>query len=119
VGEITGGGNCGWIVVARADDLRPGQAEPAVAGGRELVVWRDATGVAHVQDAACPHREVHLGWSGTVRGCEIECPLHGWRFDGDGRRTDAPWDDRSRLVAHPAVEREGRLLAWFGDGSAR
>ena len=106
-----------WVVVARADEVHPGRAEPAVACGQQLVVWRDATGVAHVQDASCPHRDVHLGWGGRVRGCEIECPLHGWRFDGDGRRTDAPWDDQSRLRVHPVVEQDGLLLTWMGDSA--
>jgi phenylpropionate dioxygenase-like ring-hydroxylating dioxygenase large terminal subunit len=101
-----------WVLVAHSDQIRRGQAEPAVAFDRNLVVWRDADGAAHVQDATCPHRDVNLGYAGTVRGCEIECYFHGWRFDGDGRRTDYPGDHRSRLRVHPVVERDGRLLAW-------
>ena len=34
-------------------------------------------------DAYCPHLGANLGVGGHVRGNCIECPFHGWQFDGE------------------------------------
>ncbi len=79
--------------------------------------WRDETGDVHVQDAFCPHLGAHLGHGGTVEGCEIACPFHGWKFDAEGRNTDIPYSDRTnakgRLRTFPTVEANDLTFAWY------
>ena len=74
-------------------------------------LWRDEAGELHVQDAFCPHLGAHLGHGGTVEGCEIVCPFHGWRFDAEGANTDIPYSERTNkkgtLRTYPVVERNG------------
>ena len=41
-------------------------------------------------DAFCPHLGAHLGHGGTVDGCEIVCPFHGWQFDAEGATPTSP-----------------------------
>ncbi len=108
----------GWFAVAWSHELPVGAVLPRYYLGQHLVIWRDEEGVAHVQDAFCPHLGAHFGHGGMVKGCEIECPFHGWRFDGEGRNTDIPYSNRTNAKAHvpsyPVVELGDHLvMAWF------
>jgi phenylpropionate dioxygenase-like ring-hydroxylating dioxygenase large terminal subunit len=107
----------GWFQVAWADELAPGEVLPRYYFGRHLVLWRDDTGIAHVQDAFCPHLGAHLGHGGAVKGTEITCPFHGWEFDGEGRNTCIPYSERTnakaRIRTYPAIERNGLIMTWY------
>ena len=77
-----------WHPVANVADL--GDAPLAVQLLDEpLVLWRDAAGVAHAFADRCPHRGARLSL-GCVRGGELECAYHGWRFDGAGQAVAVP-----------------------------
>lgn len=107
----------GWFQVAWHDELPVGEAKALYYFGRHLVGWRDEEGNAHVQDAFCPHLGAHMGHGGTVHGCQIRCPFHGWRFDTEGNNTDIPYAERTnrkgRLFTYPVVERNGMVLVWY------
>jgi phenylpropionate dioxygenase-like ring-hydroxylating dioxygenase large terminal subunit len=51
----------GWFVVSFSEDLRPGELRPIHVFGRQLVLFRTASGQAVVSDAFCPHLGAHLG----------------------------------------------------------
>ena len=51
--------------------------------GRPLVLFETAGRVAVLEDR-CPHRNAPLSAGRIVEG-QIECPYHGWRFDGAGQ----------------------------------
>lgn len=55
----------------------------------DLVLWRDGEGRAVCMEDRCPHRGVALS-PGRVRGGELECAYHGFRFDADGDCTRIP-----------------------------
>jgi 3-ketosteroid 9alpha-monooxygenase subunit A len=107
----------GWFQVAYPEDLQPGDVMPLKYWARELVLWRDADGAFHLQDAYCPHLGAHLGVGGTVEGDTLECPFHGWRFDGDGTCTNIPYSQRTnkkaRVRTYPTIERNGFVLSWY------
>ena len=107
----------GWFSVSETDELAVGQTKAAYYQGTHLVVWRDETGEAHVQDAFCPHLGAHLGHGGIVRQCKIECPFHGWLFGPDGENTDIPYSERTnkkaKLKTYPVTEVNGFIFAWF------
>ena len=64
--------------------------------GENLVVFRTGAGKACVLDAYCPHLGANLGIGGRVVGDCIECPFHGWQFDGhDGKCTRVPYAEKS------------------------
>lgn len=73
----------GWYPACRARALRAGAARSVRIGGQRLALFRDDRGVVHALDAFCPHMGTDLG-NGHVEGGVLRCPLHGWRFDGDG-----------------------------------
>ncbi|HEY9064713.1 MAG TPA: Rieske 2Fe-2S domain-containing protein, partial [Burkholderiaceae bacterium] len=67
-----------WHPVASAADLVDAPL-PVQLLAEPLVLWRDAAGAAHAFADRCPHRGARLSL-GCVRGGELECPYHGWRF---------------------------------------
>ena len=89
--------------------------------GLQFVLWRDAQGRAHCAHNTCTHRGGSLG-DGKVVGDCIQCPYHGWKFNGAGAceriPSLGPLDKiprRSRLDAYPVEERYGLVFVFLGD----
>jgi 3-ketosteroid 9alpha-monooxygenase subunit A len=106
-----------WYFACYSDALPPGGVTPLRYLGRDLVVWRAEDGTAHVIDAYCPHLGSHLGYGGRVEGCELVCPYHWWRYDGDGRNTGIPYSDRvnrrAQVNTYPTIDRNGLVMFWY------
>lgn len=81
----------GWFQIAYSDEIKAGDVKPLRYFGKDLVIWRSEEGELSVLDAFCPHLGAHLGHGGNVKGAEIECPFHAWRFGTDGRCTAVPY----------------------------
>jgi 3-ketosteroid 9alpha-monooxygenase subunit A len=107
----------GWFQVAWSDELVAGSGRPLFYFDRHLVGWRSESGEAHVWDAFCPHMGAHLGVRIRVEGDELVCPLHSWRYDGNGTCVDVPYSERinKRAVVrtYPTIERNGVVFAWY------
>jgi phenylpropionate dioxygenase-like ring-hydroxylating dioxygenase large terminal subunit len=108
----------GWFQVAWSSELEPGDVLPRYYFGRHLVLWRDEDGTAHLNDAYCPHLGAHFGYGGVVEGCELRCPFHGWKFDGEGANTDIPYGTRTnqkaRIGTYPVQEiGDHFVMAWY------
>src|SRR5262249_236187 len=85
--------------VARVQDLEGGPFGARVLG-RRLVAYRAANAIAVAADR-CPHRGARLSDGRSVDDV-LECPYHGWRWDGDGSCALVP----SQPGAHPAARLE-------------
>ena len=74
-----------WHPVALSADIEPGIANGTRILGREIVVWRDASGAAHVWDDRCRHRGMRpsFGFVGVIGSSflshvtELEPPCAG------------------------------------------
>ncbi|XP_072144160.1 cholesterol 7-desaturase nvd-like [Dermacentor andersoni] len=98
----------GWIPVLESAQLQTGEVKALNVIGLELVAFRTEDGVAHVLDAYCPHLGAHLGVMGRVVGDCIECPFHGWRFQGDtGACTHVPYAVKAKGVIRGIPLEEG------------
>lgn len=71
-----------WQAVALSQDVRR-KPKRLMFEGIPIVLFRSEHGLAALLDR-CPHRLVELS-TGRVCNGQIECPYHGWRFDGEGR----------------------------------
>ena len=89
-----------WTIVGLADDVIAGKPLAMKVAGERVVFFRDANGKAAALIDRCPHRGVALSLGRVDRG-EIECPFHGWRFDGAGRNCRVPWNPDARRERLP------------------
>jgi nitrite reductase/ring-hydroxylating ferredoxin subunit len=78
------------VAVISVADLRPGFMTTHVVEGRDIVVAVTEEGPS-VYDGFCSHAEFRFGPCRLRRGCEIECPMHGARFQAvDGAVLKGP-----------------------------
>lgn len=68
-----------WIPLANVADCPPGHGLELVASDR-LVALYNVDGEFYALDGVCPHQGGPLG-KGTLQGCVVTCPWHGWQFD--------------------------------------
>ena len=106
----------GWFQMAWSDEIAVGDVRRLSGFGKELVAYRGKSGLLCVLDAYCPHLGAHLGVGGTVEGDTIQCPFHGWRFDGNSACVDVPYAKcipaNSGLTSWPVVARNGHVMVW-------
>lgn len=103
-----------WWPVATSGDLRAGRVLARTLCDVPLALFRDGAGRARAHADRCPHRGAPLS-AGRVVGGEVECGYHGWRFDGDGRRTCVPGLPVQATTSRPlcdavAAEEAGGLV---------
>lgn len=106
----------GWFVVAMSEELRAGAVAAREQFGRQLALYRTASGVPRVIDATCPHMGAHLGHQGRVEGEELVCGFHGLRYDTRGVCTRTASGDpppRAALRQWVACEQSGMILVWY------
>ena len=68
-----------YVDVAAVETLKMSFATLHRVAGRAIIITRTAAGI-HAFDGTCTHAKFHFGTSRLV-GCELECPIHGARFD--------------------------------------
>jgi 3-ketosteroid 9alpha-monooxygenase subunit A len=105
----------GWHCLGLADTFRDGKPHTVRAFGTKLVVWADSHGELQVIDGYCRHLGGDLG-DGEVKGDEVACPFHDWRWGGDGACKQIPYAKRIPLRARTrtwhAMERNRQLFVW-------
>ncbi len=80
----------GFVRVCSVDDLPTVGAVQAEIDGLRVAIVRDSAGDIHAIDDTCSHANVSLS-EGDVEDGEIECWLHGSRFDlRTGKPTGLP-----------------------------
>ncbi len=84
----------GWYVVARTHELSAKKPVRRWVNGMPIALYLEQGEVRALVDR-CPHRGAPLS-QGRIRDGRIECPYHGWQFNGAGELcampclTDAP-----------------------------
>jgi len=91
-----------WHVVTRSDLVPEGKPVAARLLGERIVLWR-ANGQIHAWKDFCAHRGAPLSL-GSVKGCELVCPYHGWRFNAEGKCTLVPAHPEHAPPARPVVQ---------------
>jgi len=107
----------GWYTIVGSAELLAGDVVSITAVARDLVVFRDEAGAAHVFDAHCPHMGAHLG-GGRVLGDKLRCRFHGWTYASDGRCVEIPYCDarippKARVRSYPVEEKDGFVYFWY------
>lgn len=105
----------GWHCLGLSERFKDGEPHAIRAFGQDLVVFRGDDGTINVLDSYCRHMGGNLA-QGTVKGNEIACPFHDWRWGGDGRCKQIPYSRRvplrARTTAWTALDQDGLLFLW-------
>ena len=115
-----------WYPVAYLDDLDPARPSPFTLLGEDLVLWFDRpAGSWRAFADVCPHRLVPLSQGRLNAAGELECPYHGWTFNGAGRCTAIPqategqaMGQRSHCRSYATAAAQGLLFVFSGDAAA-
>jgi phenylpropionate dioxygenase-like ring-hydroxylating dioxygenase large terminal subunit len=89
---------------------------------QNFVLFRDAAGAVQCLHDVCSHRGGSLG-AGRIRDGHIECPYHGWQFNGGGDCVYIPSlgadnqkiPARTKIDSYPVQEKYGLVFAFLGD----
>jgi len=109
-----------WYPVAASEEVTNEAPLRVRILSLDFVAFRDQAGAAHVLSDTCIHRGAALGKGKMVGDC-VQCPYHGWQYNGDGRCMKIPAlkdDDppaRAKVDSYPVEERYGILFAFLGD----
>jgi nitrite reductase/ring-hydroxylating ferredoxin subunit len=106
----------GWFAALFSDELGCGDIRTCRVAGRELIVYRTEGGRIRAVDPYCPHLGAHIGAGGFVRGEQLVCPFHHFKFDVDGRCTETgygtPAPSNANLTPAYVAERNGVAWVW-------
>ena len=110
-----------WYAAALASEVTAEKPRRVKMLGQNFVLFRDTQGVARCVSDICVHRGASLA-SGRIKGDTVECPYHGWKFDGSGTCTMIPSlgvkgkpPARAKVDGYPTQEKYGLVFAFLGD----
>lgn len=114
-----------WYVGLPSQELKAGKALSRKILGEPVVFFRDTQGVAKAIRDICPHRGIPLSYGRMVNDT-IECPYHGWKFDGSGMCTEIPSlcpgqdlnPNKIKVRSYPVYEAQGLIWIFVGDKNA-
>jgi phenylpropionate dioxygenase-like ring-hydroxylating dioxygenase large terminal subunit len=109
-----------WYPVEYDRNIKAGQTVGVTFWKRPIAVYRGMDGVLRAMEDRCAHRQLKLS-GGSVDGCKLVCPYHGWSYDCDGRLANVPHDlfGRSlpslKIATCPVRVRYGLVWIFPGD----
>lgn len=114
-----------WYVGLPSQELKAGKAISRKILGEPVVFFRDTQGAAKAIRDICPHRGIPLSYGRMVNDT-IECPYHGWKFDGSGTCTEIPSlcpgqdlnPNKIKVRSYPIHEAQGLIWIFVGDKNA-
>ena len=105
----------GWHCLGPVKDYLDGKPHGIEIFGTMLVVFADSHGEVKVLDGYCRHMGGNLS-QGTIKGDEVACPFHDWRWGGDGKCKLVPYAKRTPRLARTRAwttdVRGGLLFVW-------
>nr|XP_018915694.1 PREDICTED: cholesterol 7-desaturase-like isoform X2 [Bemisia tabaci] len=108
----------GWFNILESSEVSKNQVKYVTALGENFAVFRTPEGKVHIMDAYCPHLGANMGLGGVVRGDCLECPFHGWQFDGNsGKCTSVPYSEKvpdfARVRTWKSCEVNDLIFVWY------
>ena len=94
--------------IASVTDLSEGQMMAVAIGTSEILLVK-AGGKYYAVDEACTHAQGPLS-DGTIRGCEVECPWHGSRFNVKTGEVVSPPADENLTRYEVKIEGDDILI---------
>lgn len=115
-----------WYPVYYIEDLDKTKPTPFTLLERNIVIWWDKNEETwRVFEDICPHRLALLSEGRINAEGSLECPYHGWSFNGLGSCVNLPQQPpeglaqtskRASATSLPTAVRQGLLFVYPGDG---
>jgi phenylpropionate dioxygenase-like ring-hydroxylating dioxygenase large terminal subunit len=71
-----------WWPLALSEDVVSGQPFAAHCGELQIALFRDQSGAVRALEDRCAHRRAPLSLGRITTDGWIQCPYHGWTYDG-------------------------------------
>jgi len=109
-----------WYVAATSDEVTDSPLGRRLLG-KDVVLWRGASGQITAFQNRCAHRAFPLSHS-TVDGDQLVCGYHGCTYDTDGKCVHIPSQPQvptgMRVPVFPALEEPPFIWIWLGQPAA-
>ncbi len=109
-----------WYPMALSEEVSDAPVK-VKALGQYFALFRSTSGQVNCLANVCLHRGGSLAAGKQIDDC-LQCPYHGWQFDGAGKCTRIPTlpadgkiPARARVDSYPVEERYGVVFAFLGD----
>ena len=114
-----------WYVILESREVKARKQIKITRLNETMVLWRDKNRkVCCIADRCC-HRGASLSCGKLIDG-KLECPFHGFLFDGDGKVKLIPAIGRNGTIpesqkanAYPTFEKYGLIWIWYGDNDKK
>ena len=110
-----------WYVVLESKELKKDKPLRVTRFSKNLVLWRDVNSRALCIADECCHRGASLA-CGKIIGGKMECPFHGFIYDGSGNVVVIPANGKNKSVPETmkvrsfiTFESSGFIWLWWGD----
>jgi nitrite reductase/ring-hydroxylating ferredoxin subunit len=70
----------GFTKVGAVKEFQGGKPARGTLDGLNIVIVKVIEDVVAFENS-CPHQHFSLLHQGTLEGCNLTCPMHGWTFD--------------------------------------
>ncbi|WP_413586361.1 Rieske 2Fe-2S domain-containing protein [Bdellovibrio sp. HCB274] len=111
-----------WYVALPSAELAINKAQARKILNEPVVFFRNSQGKVSAMRDICPHRGIPLSY-GRVVNDTLECPYHGWKFNGSGVCTEIPSlcadqdlnPNKIKVRSYPVHEAQGLIWVFMGD----
>jgi len=111
-----------WYIAAPSKELKKKPIRRSVEGDK-VVLFRDSHGKAQALRDYCAHRGTAISKGKVVGDC-VQCPYHGWKYDGTGTLREVPalcsgekLPQAKSMRAYPIREQDEHIWVWIGEGA--
>ena len=109
-----------WYVADQSQNITESPVKKKMLG-QNFVLFRDTKDKVHCLSDVCVHRGGSLSGGKIVKDC-IQCPYHGWQFNGKGKCQKIPSlgkgtkiPSRVKVDTYPTKELYGLVFCFLGD----
>ncbi|MBX2987566.1 MAG: aromatic ring-hydroxylating dioxygenase subunit alpha [Bdellovibrionaceae bacterium] len=111
-----------WYVGALTSQVPVSGLKSVLILNEPVLLFRDSHGKTSALRDICPHRGIPFSYGRVVKD-QVECPYHGWKFDGGGVCREIPslcsGQDldctKIKVKTYPVIERQGLIWVFMGE----
>jgi phenylpropionate dioxygenase-like ring-hydroxylating dioxygenase large terminal subunit len=112
-----------WYIILESKELKKSKPLRVKRFNENLVLWRDLSSkIACIADECC-HRGASLS-CGEIIGGKLECPFHGFIYNGSGivdmipaNGKNHPVPETMKVRSYKTYENYGFIWLWWGDNN--